>query len=297
MKRLLYIYNPNAGRQRSRAILPDVLELMAAQGYELTVRPTAARGDAAETVRRCGAGYDRVVCCGGDGTLNETVTGLLALPEETRPVLGYLPMGSTNDFARSLGLPKDTEAMARTACMAPGKPVDIGSCGGRNFTYVSAFGLFTEVSYTTPQSMKNMLGHFSYVLEGAGQLKNVPSYHMTVTPGDSRPITGDFIYGMVGNTLSVGGVMRLPKDGVSLCDGRFEVMLVRRLQRLSDWQDVISAVTAMKFPSSGAVETFKASEITFTCGRALSWTVDGEFGGERAQTVVRALPGAVKIAY
>ena len=297
MKRLLYIYNPNAGRQRSRAILSEALEAMSAQGYELTVHPTAAQGDAAETVRLHAAEYDRVVCCGGDGTLNETVSGLLALPEESRPVLGYLPMGSTNDFARSLGLPKDIKALARTACAAPGEPVDIGRCADRSFTYVSAFGLFTEVSYSTPQSMKNILGHFSYVLEGAGQLMNVPSYRMTVVPRGGTPITGDFIYGMVGNTLSVGGVMRLPKDHVKLNDGQFEVMLVRKFQNLADWQNMISAVTAMKFPSHGTVETFNASEIVFQCDEALAWTVDGEFGGRRAETVVRALPGAVRIAY
>lgn len=297
MKRLLYIYNPNAGRQRSRAILSEALEEMSAQGFALTVLPTAARGDARRAVMALGGEFDRVVCCGGDGTLNETVSGLMELPEENRPVLGYLPMGSTNDFARSLGLPKEIRALARLACAGEGRPVDIGRSAEHAFTYVSAFGLFTEVSYSTPQSMKNLLGHFSYVLEGAGQLTNVPSYPMTVTTDGGKVITGDFIYGMVGNTLSVGGVMRLPRDTVSLNDGLFEVMLVRRFQSLADWPAVISAVTAMKFPSSGTVEAFTAREITFHCDQPLAWTVDGEFGGQRRDTLVRALPGAVRIAY
>lgn len=296
LKRLLYIYNPNAGRQRSRSVLSEVLEVFAGQGYELTVQPTAGPGHATEVTRQQAPGYDRLVCCGGDGTLNEVVAGLLSLPEERRPVLGYLPMGSTNDFSRSLGLPKSPQALARLAGgEGTVRRIDIGSSSGRLFTYVSAFGLFTDTSYSTPQNMKNLLGHFAYLLEGAGQLARIPCCSMTVTADGEEKARGEFIYGMVGNTVSVGGIMNLPRELVKLNDGRFEVLLVRKPRNLKDWQDILFALTHLELPHDGNVVAFPAGEVTFSCDKPVAWTVDGEFGGERQETVVRVLPQALSI--
>lgn len=295
MKRLLYIYNPNAGRQRSRAILSQVLEGLSAQGYELTVQPTAGSGHATEVTRQLAPGFDRLVCCGGDGTLNEVVSGLLDLPENQRPPLGYLPMGSTNDFSRTLALPRDLDGLIRLAGQGDGRAVDVGQSGGRLFTYVSAFGLFTDTSYSTPQNMKNLLGHFAYVLEGAGQLGRIPSRSMTVVADGEEKARGEFIYGMVGNTVSVGGIMNLPRETVKLDDGRFEVLLVRKPHNLKDWQDILAALTHLELPHEGNVVAFPASEITFTCDEPVAWTVDGEFGGERQETVIKVLPRALSI--
>lgn len=297
MKKLLYIYNPNAGRQRSREVLSDALETLAGQGYALTVFPTAGSGDAKDAAFRLAADYDRVVCCGGDGTLNEVVSGLLKLPEESRPVVGYLPMGSANDFARNLNLPKSVTDQAKLAAAAEGHFVDIGLSSDLPFTYVTAFGLFTEVSYATPQTMKNMLGHFAYLLEGAGSLVSVPSYHMTITADGGQSIEGDFIYGMVGNTVSVGGVMSLPKNLVKTDDGQFEVLLVRKPRSLKDWQDIIQFITNLQIPRTGTVEAFNAKEITFHCEESVAWTVDGEFGGKRTDTIVKVLPRSIQVAY
>lgn len=297
MKKLLYIYNPNAGRQRSREVLSDALETLSGQGYELTVFPTAGPGDAKGAAFRLAADYDRVVCCGGDGTLNEVVSGLLQLPEESRPVVGYLPMGSANDFARNLNLPKSLIDQAKLASMAEGHFVDIGLSSELPFTYVTAFGLFTEVSYATPQTMKNMLGHFAYLLEGAGSLVSVPSYHMTITTDGGQSIEGDFIYGMVGNTVSVGGVMSLPKNLVKTDDGQFEVLLVRKPRSIKDWQDMIQFITNLQIPRTGAVEAFNAKEVTFHCEEPVAWTVDGEFGGKRSDTIVQVLPRSIQVAY
>ena len=297
MKKLLYIYNPNAGRQRSQEVLAEVLSTLSAEGYLLTVVPTAGPGDAAKAARELAPEHDRLVCCGGDGTLNEVVSGLLQLPEEARPVVGYLPMGSANDFSRSLNLPKSISEQAKIAANGAHRIVDMGDSSEHTFTYVTAFGLFTEVSYSTPQNMKNMLGHFAYLLEGAGQLKSVPSYHMTITADGGQEIEGEFIYGMVGNTVSVGGVMSLPKDIVKFDDGQFEVLLVRKPRHVKDWQDMINFLSQLTIPRSGAVEVFCAKEIQFHCDRPVAWTVDGEFGGERPDTVVKVLPKAIKIAY
>ena len=296
MKKLLYIYNPAAGRKSAKINLSDALEVFARQGYEITVHPTQGRGDAVSTVIQLGGSHDRVVCCGGDGTLNETVQGLLALPKDRRPVLGYIPAGTTNDFSRTLELPRTLPELAETAGEGVPRLIDVGQAEGRPFTYVAAFGLFTDVSYSTPQQNKNLLGHFAYVLEGMGKLANIPSYHMTVSTDDGREVEGDFIYGMVGNTVSVGGLGNLPRDKVLLDDGRFEVILIRQPQNGKDWQSILTALTTLEMVPDGAVVGFAASQVTFTCGQAVAWTVDGEFGGEQTVTHVTNIPQALTIA-
>ena len=298
MKKLLYIYNPAAGRRTAKASLSDVVEVFSRQGYEITVHPTQARGDAAETARELGPGCDRVVCCGGDGTLNETVQGLLALPADKRPVLGYIPAGTTNDFSRTLELPRTLPELAEAAGAGTPRPIDVGEAAGRPFTYVAAFGLFTDVSYSTPQANKNLLGHFAYLLEGMGRLASIPSYHMKVSTPEGKEVEGDFIYGMVGNTVSVGGLVNLPRDKVLLDDGRFEVILIRQPKTAKDWQSILTALTTLELSKDGegAVVGFSAGEVTFTCDAPVAWTVDGEFGGEQQITTVKNLPRALTIA-
>lgn len=296
MKKLLYIYNPAAGRKTAKLNLSEALEVFTRQGYEITVHPTQKRGDAAAIAQERGADYDRVVCSGGDGTLNETVRGLLALPQDKRPVLGYIPAGTTNDFSRTLELPRTVAELAETAGAGLPRPIDVGEAGGNPFTYVAAFGLFTDVSYSTPQVNKNLLGHFAYVLEGMGKLANIPSYHMKVTSDQGHEVEGDFIYGMVGNTVSVGGLVNLPRDKVLLDDGRFEVILIRQPRNGKDWQSILTALTNLEKAEGGAVMGFSAGEITFACGQSVAWTVDGEFGGEQEVTHVKCLPRALAIA-
>lgn len=298
MKKLLYIYNPAAGRRTAKASLSDVVEVFSRQGYEITVHPTQGRGDATRTVLEDGGGFDRVVCCGGDGTLNETVQGLLALPADKRPVLGYIPAGTTNDFSRTLELPRTLPELAEAAGAGTPRPIDVGEAEGRPFTYVAAFGLFTDVSYSTPQANKNLLGHFAYLLEGMGRLASIPSYHMKVSTRSGTEVEGDFIYGMVGNTVSVGGLVNLPRDKVLLDDGRFEVILIRQPKTAKDWQSILTALTTLELSKDGegAVVGFSAGEVTFACDAPVAWTVDGEFGGEQQITTVRNLPRALTIA-
>ncbi len=296
MKKLLYIYNPAAGRKTAKINLSDVLEVFARQGYEITVRPTQERGDATAAARDLGANFNRVVCCGGDGTLNETVRGILELPREKRPIVGYIPAGTTNDFSRTLELPKTVPELAEVAGEGVPQIIDVGEAEDNPFTYVAAFGLFTDVSYSTPQVSKNLLGHFAYVLEGMGKLANIPSYHMKVVSDEGHEVEGDFIYGMVGNTVSVGGLVNLPRDKVLLDDGRFEVILIRQPKSAKDWQSILTALTTLKPSEDGVVTGFVAGNITFTCGQPVAWTVDGEFGGEQAVTHVKNLPKALTMA-
>ena len=296
MKRLLYIYNPAAGRKTAKSSLSDVLEVFTRQGYEITVHPTLERGDATAAVVRQGVQFDRVVCCGGDGTLNETVQGLLTLPAQRRPVLGYIPAGTTNDFSRTLELPKTVAELAEVAGEGSPMPIDVGDAQGHLFTYVAAFGLFTDVAYSTPQVNKNLLGHFAYVLEGMGKLANIPSYHMKVTAAGGYTVEDDFIYGMVGNTVSVGGLVNLPRDMVRLDDGLFEVILLRQPKTVEDWQSILTALTTLELDENGAVAAFSTGEVTFACDQSVAWTVDGEFGGEQAVTTVRNQNRAITMA-
>ncbi len=296
-KRLLYIYNPHAGRQRARGSLAEVVEVFSARGWEVTVHPTAKAGDATAAVVRMAPQFERIVCCGGDGTLNEVVRGMIQLPPEQRIPIGYIPTGTTNDFSRTLDLPKTTVPLAEMAASGVPLPVDVGEANRHPFTYVAAFGLFTDVSYSTPQASKQVLGHLAYVLEGASHLANIPSYHMTVTTPEGRSIEGDFIYGMVGNTVSVGGVVNLSRDLVKLDDGRFEVLLVRMPKTPEDWQSILAALNLQELTETGAVVSFTASEVTFTCDELVAWTVDGEFGGAQTVTTVTNHPRAVSIVY
>ena len=296
MKRLLYIYNPAAGRKTAKGSLAEAVEIFARQGYEITVHPTQERGDATSTVIYQGVHYDRIVCCGGDGTLNETVQGLLALPAEQRPVLGYIPAGTTNDFSRTLELPKTTAELAEMAGGGEPRRIDVGDAQGHPFTYVAAFGLFTDVSYSTPQANKNLLGHFAYLLEGMGRLASIPSYHMKVSTPEGKEVEGDFIYGMVGNTVSVGGLVNLPRDKVRLDDGLFEVILIRQPKTPKDWQSILTALTTLEVTEDGAVTGFAAGEVTFACDVPVAWTVDGEFGGEQAVTTIHNKAQAIAMA-
>ena len=283
MKRLLLIYNASAGRQRIKTMLPDILDIFAQEGWLTTVVPTQARGDAGKAAAALGAGFDRVVCCGGDGTLNDTVSGLMRVHGSLRPVLGYIPTGTTNDFSRNLSLPRGTEKLARTACGGVPRAIDLGRAGESWFTYVAAFGLFTDVSYSTPQNVKNLLGHTAYLIEGASRLTSVQSYVMRVECGD-RVVEDEFIYGMVGNTVSVGGLLNLPESLVKLDDGMFEVLLVRKPKSALEFQSIVHTLVNQKRETEetedGLVLAFSAPKVTFTCGEAVPWTLDGEFGGE-----------------
>ncbi len=295
MKRLLFIYNPLAGRQKVTNHLASIIDIFSAEGWLVTVYPTKAQGDAAAAAAALAGSHDRVVCCGGDGTLNETVSGLMCLPAPLRPVLGYIPTGTTNDFARNLSLPRGMGNKASVACSGVPRACDLGKMEKRWFTYVAAFGLFTDVSYATSQNAKNLLGHTAYLLEGASRLTNIKSYFLQVE-ADGISIKGEFIYGMVGNTVSVGGLLNLPVDKVKLDDGLFEVLLIRKPKHAADLQTILRSLTTLQFVEDGPIVGFRAKEITFTCQSLLPWTLDGEFGGAHTCAVIENHPQAFVLA-
>lgn len=293
MKKLLLIYNPHAGKGKVCAKLADILDQLTRAGWLVTARPTIGSGDAATAAAELAPLYERVVCCGGDGTLNEVISGLSSLTDP--PVLGYIPTGTTNDFARNLALPKGMDQAAAVAASGYPFSCDTGRFNDHPFIYVAAFGAFTDVSYHTPQQFKNMFGHLAYVLEGAARLPNLKTYRLTVEH-DGTTITGDFLYGMVSNTVSVGGFPILASNRVKLDDGLFEVVLIRAPKTPAELQGLIRVLATQNIEeSNGAVIGFHASELTVTCTDPLPWTLDGEYGGSPTVAHIQNRHQAVRI--
>lgn len=277
MKKLLFIYNPASGKGTIRGRLGRIVEDFSARGWQVTVWPTQSKGDATRVARELGAQFDRVVCAGGDGTLSETVAGLVEL--DSPPELGYIPSGSTNDCAYNLDIPVGT---AKATALAAGDGevarLDVGRLNGRPFVYVAAFGAFTAVAYDTPQQLKNSFGHMAYLAAGIGELANLTPYRIRVEWGENM-VEDDFLYGMVCNTYSVAGLRNVAGPQVVLDDGRFEVVLVRKSVKLADFAAALHALMWGESIDTPAVLTFETDQVIFTSEQEIPWTVDGENGG------------------
>lgn len=281
MKRMLFIYNPNAGKGLLKAKLSDVLDIMVKAGYEVVVYPTQSYKDAYRKVVHMDKDYDIVVCSGGDGTLDEVVTGMMKRDKEDRIPIGYIPTGTTNDFANSLHISRDI--MEAADAVVHGRPFacDVGRFNKDVFVYVAAFGLFTDVPYQTDQKLKNALGHAAYVLEGVKRLSNVPSYHIKIT-ADGREIEDEFMIGMITNSKSVAGFRSIMGKDVKFDDGEFEVMLIKKPKTLIGLQEIITALLIESFDTKH-MYTFKAKEITLESKDEIPWTLDGEYGGQHEE--------------
>ena len=292
MKRLLFIYNPRAGKELLKPKLSDVIDIFVKAGYEVTVYPTQSHRDAYEKVLSYDSTiYDLIVCSGGDGTIDEVVTGMMKRDE--KDPIGYIPTGTVNDFANSLFIPKKILDAADVA--VNGKPFkcDVGKMNEGIFVYVAAFGLFTDVSYGTNQSAKNILGHLAYFLEGVKSLLKIPTYKVKVTY-DGNVIEDEFVIGMVTNSRSVGGVRNMIGNRVVFDDGMFEVTLIKMPKNPLELSDILASFLIEQIDAKH-VYTFSASKITFECEDEIPWTLDGEFGGNHKEVVVENLQKQLEI--
>ncbi len=281
-RRMLFIYNPRAGKAQIRSNLLDIIDIFVKAGYEVTAYPTQARGDAVKAVKERSAGYDIVVCSGGDGTLDEVVSGMMKC-EEKLPI-GYVPAGSTNDFANSLKIPKSMIKAADIVVSGEDFACDIGTFNNDNFIYVAAFGIFTDVSYQTKQDAKNVLGHAAYLVEGVKRLPAVRAYPLKISYSD-QVIEGEFLYGMVTNSYSVGGFRGITGQDILLDDGLFEVTLIRKPSNPLDLNSIILALVDKRVKSEH-IYTFKTSKLVVESENPVSWTLDGEFGGDHCKAVI-----------
>lgn len=272
-KTLLLIFNPKAGRSKPRGPLFDALAQLSEGGYLARIHRTTAPGDAAETAAREGGRYDLVVASGGDGTLNEVISGLSRL--EHPPLLGYLPQGTTNDFAASLHLPPDPEQAAAAILQGRVQVLDIGQWNRRYFVYVASFGAFTKTSYSAPQAAKNALGHFAYILEGMKDLNSLRPYRVRLT-ADGEQLDGEYLFGAVCNSTSIGGLMKLDPGRVVLDDGKFELLLIPNPKNAADLQNLVMDLLNQNYEGQGLIFRH-VSQLHLETEEDLPWSLDGEY--------------------
>ena len=293
MKKLLFIVNPRAGKTKSTAPLFDAVAAFSRAGYLVRVFVTEAGGQARDIAAKWGGQYDLVVCAGGDGTLNETISGLMQL--EQRPPLGYLPNGSTNDFAASLHLHTTVATAARAVAGGIPYSLDIGRHNDRYFAYVASFGAFTRSSYSASQAAKNALGHFAYILEGLGDLDSLRPYRCAID-ADGEHFEGDFIFGAVCNSTSLGGLVKLDPKHVSMDDGTLELLLLRMPKTALDLQNLITAMTRMQYDYPGVIFRH-VKNVVLTTNENISWSLDGEYAASAPRVEIQCLPGAIKLVH
>ena len=291
MKKMLFVMNPFSGMRKANRYLSDIIALFNRADYEVTVHMTAGPGDATKVVENRVKDVDLVVCCGGDGTFNETVSGLLYAGANVP--IGYIPSGSTNDFASSLKLP--TNMMQAALDIVEGEPVayDVGKFGDRYFSYVASFGAFTKASYNTPQSIKNALGHTAYVLEGINELSQIKNEHVRMEI-DGQVVEDDFLFGAISNSTSVGGILTLSPEIVDMADGQLEVLLVRAPRNLTEIAECVQAVQSQKYSCS--MITFQsARHVKVFADPEMPWTLDGEWEPGHSQVEVDNVHHAIRL--
>jgi YegS/Rv2252/BmrU family lipid kinase len=292
MKKMLFIMNPFAGQRRANRYLADILTMFSREGYDISVHMTSGPGDGARVVQERAAGMDLIVCCGGDGTFNETVSGLIRAGVDV-PV-GYIPAGTTNDFAASMKIPTNVNKAARAILEGTPHRYDVGAFGERFFTYVASFGAFTRSSYATPQSVKNALGHTAYVLEGMQELSQIKNIHVRLELDDDRVIEDDFLFGAISNSLSVGGILTLDPKQVDMSDGKFELLLVRAPQDITEVSECLRALQTQKY-NCRMITFVSASHVRVTAAEELVWTLDGEREDIRDAVETKVLRHAIRL--
>lgn len=289
-RKLLFVFNPTAGRGTIRQKQDDIVRVFSEAGYEVTVHPTTKANDARETIPQFAGLVDLVVVAGGDGTINEAFSAMAGVTDG--PALGVIPAGSTNDFANSIGIRRNLVDAARDIVNGEEKLIDVGLFNGQAYAYIAGFGLFTDISYSTAQSAKNLFGYFAYLWEAGRELFNVPRYRMHYEMNGEEG-DGEFIYGMITNSMSVAGVKYLPGRGVLMDDGLFEVTLIRHLKNPLELGEVL--VCLLSGEQAPAIIRRKTDHIRIVSEKPLSWTLDGEDGGLHTEVEIKTLKQQVKI--
>ncbi|MBE6717687.1 MAG: diacylglycerol kinase family lipid kinase [Ruminococcaceae bacterium] len=293
-EKVLFIVNPTSGKMTIKNEFFKVIKLFSDSGFEPTVLTTTKAGDATQFAKEYGPNFDRIISCGGDGTLNEIVTGIMELKPEARRPLGFIPAGTTNDLADTLRIPKNPMDAAKAIIDNPALPNDVGVFNNtRYFNYIASCGAFTSTSYATPQNLKNSLGHMAYILEGIKSLNEIKPVYMKIE-SEELNIDGEFVFAGVTNALSVAGIYKFDPRHVDLSDGTFEVILIRMPKNTTDIVDIFVQLANLD-NSENQVIFFHTKNVTITCEEPVKWTVDGEFGGKLDKVNIKNNPGAINI--
>ena len=292
MKKMLFIVNPISGQKKAVKFLPEIISLFNRANYEVITYMTGDRGDATRMAALRGGDVDLVVCCGGDGTFNETITGLLE--NNIHVPVGYIPSGSTNDFAASMKL--STNPLKATQDIIEGKPFcyDVGKFGKRYFSYVASFGAFTQASYTTPQSIKNILGHTAYVLSGISELSQIRKEHVRMEI-DGEIVEDDYLFGAISNSTSVGGILTLDPSLVDMGDGLFEILLVRAPKNLLEITECLQGLQAQDYRNCSMITFRSARRVRILASSDMPWTLDGEREEGHLEVVAENIHHAIQL--
>lgn len=289
------VVNPHAGRQNIGKEIGAVQGIFEESGGKVSLVYTESAEQASRAIRQAvEEAPDILVCCGGDGTLNETVSQLLKVKSDV--ALGYIPAGTTNDFASSLGIPKEPAKAARRIVESAPRPLDVGLFEDRNFIYVASFGAFTQTSYNTAQSQKNSLGHLAYVIEGIKELPALKSYRIRVETAEGEAYEGEYLFGALSNSTSFGGVVKLDPGKVDLADGKFELTLVKTPRSLMELNRVVFSLMSGKYDEELIVFT-RTEKAVFLCAEPMPWSLDGEYAAGGARVEARVLPRAIRLRY
>lgn len=291
-KKLLLIVNPCSGKAKMKTELLNVVQILSAADYTVTVYPTKAREDATARTRSLKQGeFDLVVVCGGDGTLNEAITGLYE--SGVKVTLGYIPAGTLNEWSSNIGIARSITEAASDIPNGREITLDTGKFGDKYFTYTASFGAFTSASYSVPQNMKNTFGQAAYVFEGIKELTNIKAHHLKFECEETT-VEGDYLFGGISNSLSLGGVLKFKESMVKLNDGYFEVLLVKKPDNILKYQPLIDALLHKKFDYEG-LEFFHTKKVTVTGGEGLSWTLDGEYAEGTDEIVIENIPNGITL--
>ena len=272
MENLFLVVNPKSGTGKIKTELFKVCDTLIKGGYTVTVHITQRRGEATEVVSNLSGEYSTIVVCGGDGTLNEVITGVMNNSNNYK--IGYIPSGTLNEWSQGLKISRNIGKAAKDIVSGGAAKLDIGKFGDKYFSYTASFGAFTSASYSAPQNIKNVLGQMAYVLEGIKALGSIKPIHLKFT-SDDEVYEGDYLFGAVSNSMSVGGIIKLDKAGVALNDGVFEVILIENPDNIADLNEIIDAIVTKKF-NRKCIKQFKTRTLKVQAESKLDWTLDGE---------------------
>ena len=291
-KKLLLIVNPRAGKAKMKNELLKVVQELSEADYAVTVYPTKERADATAKVESLEEGeFDRIVVCGGDGTLNEVISGLMKNGLDIQ--VGYVPSGTLNEWSSGLGISRNIEKAAKDSVFGRSTRLDIGKFNDKYFCYTASFGAFTAASYSASQDIKNVLGQAAYLFEGIKSLGSIKPIQLKIK-ADDREIEGDFLFGAVTNSMSVGGIVKFEHSAVELNDGYFEVLLIRNPENLLGLQSIVDGIIKKELNREG-MEFFKTRELTVLEGEEVSWTLDGEYAPGKDEVKITNLHNAINL--
>lgn len=291
-KRLLIIANPKSGKAKVKNVLLRIVEIFSNDGYLVTVYPTKAHGDATAFASQIKENeYDRIVVCGGDGTLNEVITGFMQ--SKLKCTIGYIPLGTLNEWSSSLNISRDALQAAKDILDGEYTQLDIGKFNDKYFTYTASFGAFTKASYATSQNVKNVLGQAAYFLEGIKCLADIKPIHLKFKY-DNKEIEGDYLFGAISNSMSVGGVVKFKENLVKLNDGLFEIVLIKNPASISQFSSIVDGILRKDLTHDG-IEFFHTNEITVIGGENIDWTLDGEFSPGSDTVTITNIPSALRL--